>query len=99
MQGALHISAFQKRDMPASGLSFCDDASSGTAQHLEHLAAKIVSMLIGLWLNIPDYDAPTQMVKPHERNTRYVDAVMTIPKVCIRGSLLLLLYSTQSALP
>lgn len=26
----------------------------------------------GLWLNIPDYDAPTQLVKPHERNTRYV---------------------------
>ena len=35
----------------------------------------------GLWLNIPDYDAPTQMVKPTERNTRYVNAVMTIPKV------------------
>lgn len=35
----------------------------------------------GLWLNIPDYDAPTQMVKPAERNERYVDAVMTIPKV------------------
>lgn len=34
----------------------------------------------GLWLNIPDYDAPTQLVKPLERNTRYVDAVMTIPK-------------------
>ena len=34
----------------------------------------------GLWLNIPDYDAPTQMVKPRERNTRYVDAVMTVPK-------------------
>ncbi|KAK2076195.1 putative UDP-arabinopyranose mutase 2 [Prototheca wickerhamii] len=34
----------------------------------------------GLWLNIPDYDAPTQMVKPMERNTRYVDAVMTVPK-------------------
>ncbi|KAJ7943319.1 alpha-1,4-glucan-protein synthase [UDP-forming] 1 [Quillaja saponaria] len=34
----------------------------------------------GLWLNIPDYDAPTQLVKPHERNTRYVDAVLTIPK-------------------
>jgi len=34
----------------------------------------------GLWLNIPDYDAPTQMVKPAERNERYVDAVMTIPK-------------------
>ncbi|KAK9829843.1 hypothetical protein WJX72_008217 [[Myrmecia] bisecta] len=34
----------------------------------------------GLWLNVPDYDAPTQMVKPRERNTRYVDAVMTIPK-------------------
>lgn len=26
----------------------------------------------GLWLNIPDYDAPTQLVKPLERNTRYV---------------------------
>nr|GMD77228.1 alpha-1,4-glucan-protein synthase [UDP-forming] 2 [Ipomoea batatas] len=45
----------------------------------------------GLWLNIPDYDAPTQLVKPRERNTRhinieymhgfrYVDAVVTIPK-------------------
>ncbi|KAH9300148.1 hypothetical protein KI387_011731, partial [Taxus chinensis] len=34
----------------------------------------------GLWLNFPDYDAPTQLVKPSERNTRYVDAVMTIPK-------------------
>ncbi len=38
-------------------------------------------MCAGLWLNIPDYDAPTQMVKPRERNVRYVDAVMTIPKV------------------
>ncbi|KAK1306402.1 UDP-arabinopyranose mutase 1 [Acorus calamus] len=34
----------------------------------------------GLWLNIPDYAAPTQLVKPRERNTRYVDAVMTVPK-------------------
>ncbi|KAH9328070.1 hypothetical protein KI387_000178 [Taxus chinensis] len=43
----------------------------------------------GLWLNVPDYDAPTQLVKPLERNTRstkihnvcrYVDAVLTIPK-------------------
>ncbi|EPS68143.1 hypothetical protein M569_06629, partial [Genlisea aurea] len=34
----------------------------------------------GLWLNVPDYDAPTQLVKPRERNTRYVDSVMTIPK-------------------
>ena len=24
----------------------------------------------GLWLNIPDYDAPTQLVKPLERNSR-----------------------------
>lgn len=37
----------------------------------------------GLWLNIPDYDAPTQLVKPSERNTRYVNAVLTIPKVCV----------------
>uniref|UniRef100_A0A7I4EKE1 UDP-arabinopyranose mutase n=2 Tax=Physcomitrium patens TaxID=3218 RepID=A0A7I4EKE1_PHYPA len=34
----------------------------------------------GLWLNVPDYDAPTQLVKPAEKNTRFVDAVMTIPK-------------------
>ncbi|XP_073064210.1 probable UDP-arabinopyranose mutase 1 isoform X2 [Primulina eburnea] len=34
----------------------------------------------GLWLNIPDYDVPTQLVKPRARNTRYVDAVFTIPK-------------------
>eukprot|EP01024_Parvocaulis_polyphysoides_P073528 TRINITY_DN9469_c0_g1_i1.p1 TRINITY_DN9469_c0_g1~~TRINITY_DN9469_c0_g1_i1.p1 ORF type:complete len:384 (-),score=42.18 TRINITY_DN9469_c0_g1_i1:254-1405(-) len=34
----------------------------------------------GLWLNIPDYDAPTQLVKPLERNTHYVDAVMSVPK-------------------
>jgi len=27
----------------------------------------------GLWLNIPDYDAPTQLVKPLERNKRYLD--------------------------
>lgn len=39
--------------------------------------------LAGLWLNIPDYDAPTQMVKPKERNERYVDAVLTIPKVLV----------------
>ncbi|XP_020571797.1 probable UDP-arabinopyranose mutase 5 [Phalaenopsis equestris] len=33
----------------------------------------------GLWLNIADYDAPTRAVKPHEKNTRYVDAVITVP--------------------
>jgi hypothetical protein len=37
----------------------------------------------GLWLDVPDYDAPTQLAKPLERNTTYVDAVLTIP----RGSL------------
>lgn len=25
----------------------------------------------GLWLNVPDYDAPTQLVKPSEKNTRF----------------------------
>eukprot|EP00897_Mesotaenium_endlicherianum_P002712 jgi/Mesen1/2469/ME000158S01659 len=34
----------------------------------------------GLWLNVPDYDAPTRMVKPSERNAHYVDAVVSIPK-------------------
>lgn len=33
----------------------------------------------GLWLNVADYDAPTQALKPDMRNTRYVDAVMTVP--------------------
>lgn len=33
----------------------------------------------GLWLNIADYDAPTHVVKPNEKNVRYVDAVMTVP--------------------
>ncbi|KAL6002868.1 putative UDP-arabinopyranose mutase 5 [Asimina triloba] len=33
----------------------------------------------GLWLNLADYDAPTQIVKPRERNGRYVDAVLTVP--------------------
>ncbi|KAL0708335.1 hypothetical protein Bca4012_074761 [Brassica carinata] len=51
----------------------------------------ITAVSHGLWLNVPDYDAPTQLVKPLERNSRkvylsiqlpilYVDAVMTIPK-------------------
>ncbi|KAH7285015.1 hypothetical protein KP509_33G007800 [Ceratopteris richardii] len=38
----------------------------------------------GLWLNVPDLDAPTRIVKPHLLNRSYVDAVLTVPK----GSLL-----------
>nr|XP_043632081.1 probable UDP-arabinopyranose mutase 5 [Erigeron canadensis] len=33
----------------------------------------------GLWLNFADYDAPTQALKPDMRNSRYVDAVLTVP--------------------
>ncbi|KAL2549386.1 putative UDP-arabinopyranose mutase 5 [Forsythia ovata] len=33
----------------------------------------------GLWLNLADLDAPTQALKPELRNTRYVDAVLTVP--------------------
>ncbi|XP_011084721.1 probable UDP-arabinopyranose mutase 5 isoform X2 [Sesamum indicum] len=33
----------------------------------------------GLWLNLADYDAPTQALKPSARNSRYVDAVLTVP--------------------
>ncbi|MBA0752297.1 hypothetical protein Gogos_001143 [Gossypium gossypioides] len=33
----------------------------------------------GLWLNLADYDAPTQALKAEERNSRYVDAVLTVP--------------------
>ncbi|OVA01667.1 Reversibly glycosylated polypeptide family [Macleaya cordata] len=34
----------------------------------------------GLWLNLADLDAPTQALIPEKRNTRYVDAVLTVPK-------------------
>lgn len=33
----------------------------------------------GLWLNLADLDAPTQALKPGQRNSRYVDAVITVP--------------------
>ncbi|GMI94216.1 reversibly glycosylated polypeptide 5, reversibly glycosylated protein 5 [Hibiscus trionum] len=33
----------------------------------------------GLWLNMADHDAPTQALKARQRNSRYVDAVMTVP--------------------
>lgn len=33
----------------------------------------------GLWLDAPDYDAPTHLLKAKERNQRYVDATITIP--------------------
>lgn len=33
----------------------------------------------GLWLNLADLDAPTQALKPELRNSRYVDAVLTVP--------------------
>lgn len=34
----------------------------------------------GLWLNIPDYDAPTQLVKPLERNTRQLQIFMNLTR-------------------
>ena len=33
----------------------------------------------GLWMNAYDYDAPTQLLKVAERNTRYHDMTQTIP--------------------
>lgn len=33
----------------------------------------------GLWLNMADLDAPTQVLKAGQRNLRYVDAVVTVP--------------------
>ncbi|KAM7272413.1 hypothetical protein ACFE04_027076 [Oxalis oulophora] len=33
----------------------------------------------GLWLNLADFDAPTQALKPDQRNSQYVDAIMTVP--------------------
>ena len=34
----------------------------------------------GLWMNAYDYDAPTQLLKVSERNTRYHDVTLTIPR-------------------
>jgi reversibly glycosylated polypeptide/UDP-arabinopyranose mutase len=35
----------------------------------------------GLWLNVPDYDAPTALAKPRERNTRHAaEVVLTVPR-------------------
>lgn len=40
----------------------------------------------GLWLNIPDYDAPTQLVKPLERNTRYSKEALVKHCICFWNS-------------
>lgn len=37
----------------------------------------------GLWLNVPDLDAPTRIVKPHVVNRTYVDTVLTVPQGCL----------------
>jgi reversibly glycosylated polypeptide / UDP-arabinopyranose mutase len=34
----------------------------------------------GLWMNAPDYDAPTQLLKVKERNKRYIETTITIPR-------------------
>jgi len=33
----------------------------------------------GIWLNVPDYDAPTELSKPAERNRNYAHAAITVP--------------------
>ena len=33
----------------------------------------------GIWLNAPDYDAPTQLLKVDERNTNLADVTITVP--------------------
>ena len=33
----------------------------------------------GIWLNAPDYDAPTQLLKPRERNQHFLDVTLTVP--------------------
>ena len=49
----------------------------------------------GLWLNVPDYDAPTALAKPRERNTRYVPAVVTVPLGALAGVVVSLLTTPQ----
>lgn len=75
------------------GLAFCSrqtvNLKAGTEPKDAKSLMKKSCLAAGLWLNIPDYDAPTQLVKPKERNTRYVDAVLTIPKVQLHNCWLL----------
>ncbi|KAJ6348565.1 hypothetical protein OIU77_006192 [Salix suchowensis] len=47
--------------------------------HLACVVGVACALSCGLWLNLADLDAPTQALKPEQRNSRYVDAVMTIP--------------------
>ncbi|CAH2054472.1 unnamed protein product, partial [Thlaspi arvense] len=42
----------------------------------------ITAVSHGLWLNIPDYDAPTQLVKPLERNSRKFDLSLKQNQFC-----------------
>lgn len=57
---------------------FCVDFVRGYPYSLRKGVPTVVSH--GLWMNAYDYDAPTQILKVHERNTRYVEATLTIPR-------------------
>eukprot|EP00249_Psilotum_nudum_P025212 c29473_g1_i1 orf=195-1253(+) len=37
----------------------------------------------GLWLNVSDYDSPTRILKPGDRNNNFVDAVLTVPRASL----------------
>jgi hypothetical protein len=52
----------------------------------------------GLWLNIPDYDAPTQLVKPLERNTRYKKILCALENICYLCAKTLFIHANASLL-
>ena len=55
----------------------CVDFVRGYPYSLRQGVQTVVSH--GLWLNMYDYDAPTQLLKVKERNHKYADITVTIP--------------------
>ena len=61
----------------------CDQGSSRFLFRCTHLAWRKeppVDISHGQWLNIPDFDAPTQLVQSLEHDAEHVDAVMITPE-------------------
>jgi hypothetical protein len=56
----------------------CSDFVRGYPYSLRRGIQTVVSH--GLWLNNYDYDAPTQLLKVEEKNQKYADITVTIPK-------------------
>ncbi|XP_051121449.1 probable UDP-arabinopyranose mutase 5 [Andrographis paniculata] len=58
---------------------FCDGSDFVRGYPFSLRTGVECALSCGLWLNLADYDAPTQVLKPDQKNSRYVDAVLTVP--------------------